>query len=156
MFPRCTGADHHVHNRHAVPSDRDHTGRRDRALRAGARSLATHRALDEFLAALEEGGVVLDAREAIERNFGLVLRSPYVNPYLEPGIITNAHGLPRDALDAVARGFWGSDAEVMMDTSPAFSFTGFDTVALDLYVAFWKAGGARVARRTNVALVWEE
>lgn len=122
----------------------------------GARSQGSHRALDEFLAGLEEGGVILDSREAIDQNFGLVLRSPYVDPYLAPGTITNAHGLPRNALGAVARGFWGQDAEVMLDTSAEFPFTGFDTVALDLYVAFWKAGGARVGRRTNGTLVWEE
>jgi len=120
----------------------------------GARALATHRALDEFVAELDEGGVVLDAREAIDGEFGLVLRSPYVDPYLEPGVITNCHGLPRDALGAVARGFWGSDAEVMMETSPTCPFTGFDTVALDLYVAFWQAHGARVARRRDGELVW--
>ena len=121
-----------------------------------ARRSATHRALDEFLADLEEGGVVLDSREAIDRNFGLVLRSPYVNPYLEPGTVTNAHGLSRQALGAVARGFWGSDAEVMMDASTEFPFTGFDTVSLDLYVAFWQAHGARVGRLTEGELVWED
>ena len=120
----------------------------------GTRALASHCALDEFLADLEEDGVVLDSREAIDGEFGLVLRSPYVDPYLEPGIVTNAHGLPRDALGAVARGFWGPDAEVMMESTPTFPFTGFDTVALDLYVAFWQAHGARVARQSNGALVW--
>lgn len=97
-----------------------------------AQTLSSHRALDEFVACLETDGVVLDSRDAIERDFGLVLRSPYADPYLEPGVVTNVHGLVGEALGAVARGFWGSDAAVMLDTTPAFPFTGFDTVALDL------------------------
>lgn len=120
-----------------------------------ARTQGTHRCLDEFLARMEPDGVVLDSRDPIDRQFALVLRSPYPEPYLDRGVITNAHGLPRNALAGVARGFWGADAEIMLDSSPAFPFTGFDTVSLDLYVAYWWAHGARVGRRgSDGELVW--
>lgn len=118
---------------------------------------SSHRAVDEFLAALEEDGVILDSRDAIDRSFALVVRSPYLDPSLEPGTIANIHGLPRPALDAVAHGFWGRDAELMLDTSAEFPFTGFDTVSVDLYVTFWHAHGARVGRRTRGGeIVWSE
>jgi hypothetical protein len=122
----------------------------------GSRTQASHRDQGELIESLEEGGIVLDSREAIEREFALVLRSPYAEPYLDPGVVTNAHGLTRQGLEGVARAVWGSASLVMLDSTESFPFTGFDTVALDLYVAFWRSHGARVGRRVEGVLVWEE
>jgi hypothetical protein len=122
-----------------------------------SRTMATHWALDEFVAHLADDGLVLDAQEAIDRDFRLVLRSPYTDPYLPPRTVTNSHGLSLELLEPVARAAWGASSGVMMDVSPTFPFTGFDTVSLDWYVDFWRAHGARVGRRGPTGeLEWDE
>lgn len=109
-----------------------------------------------LLAELEDGGVVIDARAVLDADPGLAGRSPYVDPYLPAGTVRNAHGLSHSALAAVARSAWGGDAERMLASSAEDPFTGFDTVSLDLYVAFWRRNGARIGRMAGGALAWEE
>ena len=114
------------------------------------------RALPEFLDALEEGGVAIDIRDAIDRDFRLALRAPYVDPFLPNGRIGNEHGLEPAHLTNVAHGFWGAEASLMLDTADGFSFTGFDTVALDIYVEFWHRNGARIGCREGGTLRWRD
>lgn len=121
----------------------------------GARREATPAATEEYLAHCADGATVLDLREVVERDIGLVLRAPYVDPFLPDGQIGNRHGLGR-ALADVARAVWGADADGMVANADGFPFNAFDTVALDLYTAYWRHHGARVGRIQNGAVVWED
>lgn len=121
----------------------------------GART-HVHSGPDALLAELEDGGAVIDARAVLDADPGIAGRSPYVDPYLPAGTVRNAHGLSHPALAAVARGVWGGSAERMLASCTEHPFTGFDTVSLDLYVAFWRRSGARVGRMAGGTLLWEE
>lgn len=116
----------------------------------------SHRDIAEFLAALEDGGFAIDVRGAVDRDIRLAFRSPYVDPFLPQGKIANEHGLDRDLLSEVARGFWGPAVTPMLDTGDGYPFTGFDTVSLDVYVDFWRRGGARIGRRDGDVFRWED
>lgn len=44
----------------------------------------------------------------------------------------------------------------MLGVQDAHPFTGFDTVAMDVYVAYHRDHGARIATRRGDTLEWED
>ena len=108
---------------------------------------------------IAEGCPVLDIREAVKtpEGFGWVYRGPMVNPRLAPGQIDRLGMPPAYMTTAMLDNMFGTLLAIhTTQTLDNPQIPGsLDTVAVDVFVAGWRAHGARVGRWEAGHIVWE-
>jgi hypothetical protein len=118
--------------------------------------------LQAYLGNVVEGGYVIDNRAVLDRNPGLVLRSPMCEAKLLPGSINrfrDACPAPERSIVAAAiasnpeNGYCGL-ARLMLACPDAFE--GFNFVAPDVYAGWWLQNGARVGERHGKYVLWSD
>lgn len=117
------------------------------------------RRLRPYYGELIEGGYVIDYREVLDERPMLAVRAPMVSGKLPLGAV--------DRLDAnAARGSLVLRAIAGEPENPASGLAtlmiaapdcgAFDSVAPDVYAAWWRPHGARIGQRRGDRIEWED
>lgn len=95
-------------------------------------------------ARVAEGAFVLDKRPTEDKGVSLVFSGPMIKADLPPATVNNG---------------WGEDKVTYTDVSDAIErgkIRGMSYVSVDVYVEMWKRAGAKVGRKVNGQIVWEQ
>jgi hypothetical protein len=104
--------------------------------------------LRPYLGELAEGGHVIVKTAVLDERPGLAVRAPLCNGALAQGEKVPFAGCERNmAVQEVAS---------RSDSPAAPDCRSFDTVAPDVYVAWWAGHGARVGQRHGDSIVWAD
>lgn len=109
-----------------------------------------------------EGAILLDKVPAIEAcGAGVAIASPLVDVGLEPGAVDRFADIPGVGDSMVLRAFADGDgvqrglAAMAVKSLVDATYSGLDRVALDLFVQWWHARGARVGRFVGGRVLWD-
>jgi len=106
---------------------------------------------------LEEGGFAIDKKELLATSGearSMVVNGPMVDITLAPGSIDkfDLHENAELMLPGLGGGYKTLAARAVADRS----WTGLDSMSLDLYVAMWRELGARIGQRRGNDIEWED